>query len=103
MKYIVRYAPEAQEQLAKLETYLSNASGSPITASRYVDSIVAYCEGLDIFPQRGMQRDDIWPNLRLVGFRRRTTIAFTVDTEAVTILGVFHGGQDIRAEFRKGL
>lgn len=103
MSYTVRFAPEAQEQLAELEDYIAHASGSAETASRYVDGIVAYCEGLDVFPERGMRRDDIWPNLRLIGFRRRTTIAFTVDAEIVTILGVFHGGQDVGTAFRSDL
>lgn len=99
MSYTVNFAPEAQEQLVALEEYIAHASGSPETASSYVDSVVAYCEGLDIFPERGMKRDDIWPNLSLVGFRRRTTVAFTVDAGIVTILGVFHGGQDVGAGF----
>lgn len=100
MSHTVRFAPEAQEQLAELENYIAHASGSTATASRYVDNIVTYCEGFDVFPERGMERNDIWPNLRLVGFRRRTTIALTVDTETVTILGIFHGGQDVGADFR---
>lgn len=74
MNYTVRFAPQAQEQLAELENYIAHASGSPETASRYVDNIVTYCEGLDVFPERGTKREDIWPSLRLVGLRRRTTL-----------------------------
>jgi plasmid stabilization system protein ParE len=43
-----------------------------------------------------MRRDDIRPGLRITHYRKRTVIAFAVDTHAqqVSILGVFHGGQD---------
>jgi toxin ParE1/3/4 len=34
------------------------------------------------------------PGLRTIGFRRRVTIAFAVEAEVVTIIGVFYGGQD---------
>jgi toxin ParE1/3/4 len=37
--------------------------------------------------------------MRLLGFRRRVSIAFSVDNETVTILAVFYGGQDIEAAF----
>jgi toxin ParE1/3/4 len=36
--------------------------------------------------------------LRIVGFERRITIAFTVSTENVTILGIFYGGRDWEKE-----
>jgi len=39
----------------------------------------------------------IRPNLRIVGFRRRATIAFTVGQDSVAILGVFYRGQEITA------
>jgi plasmid stabilization system protein ParE len=42
-------------------------------------------------------RDDIRPGLRLTHFRKRTTVAYTVNHDRVAILGVFHGGQDVEA------
>lgn len=56
-----------------------------------------YCDQLETFPLRGALRDDIRPGLRLLGFRRRVTIALTVTEETVNILGVFYGGQDVEA------
>jgi toxin ParE1/3/4 len=38
--------------------------------------------------------------LRIVGFRRRVTIAFTVDEERVTILRLFYGGRNWEAVLR---
>ena len=37
------------------------------------------------------------PGLRIVGFERRVTIAFSVDEGTVTILRLFYGGQDWEA------
>lgn len=95
MSYTVKFAPEALDQLDAIEDYIAHA-GSPIAAARYVDAIVAYCESLATFPQRGIRRDDLMPGLRITNHRRNAVIAFMVDTDAetVSILGVFYGGQD---------
>lgn len=66
-------------------------------AEKYINELVDFCSGLNIFPQRGSVRDDVLEGLRVIGFRKRTNIAFRVDVpnKAVSILGVFHGGQDV--------
>ncbi len=58
--------------------------------------MIATCEGLALFPRRGVARDDIRPGLRLTHHKGRTVIAYAVndDTRAVSIIGVFYGGQD---------
>ena len=95
MSYRVQFSPEALDQLDAIEDHIAHA-GSPISAERYVDAIVAYCESLATFPQRGIRRDDLVPGLRITNHRRNAVIAFMADTnaETVSILGVFYGGQD---------
>jgi toxin ParE1/3/4 len=44
--------------------------------------------------ERGHRRDDVRPGLRIVGFERRITIAFTVSAEDVTILRIFYAGRN---------
>lgn len=39
-------------------------------------------------------RDDVRPGLRITNYKKRTVIAFNVDAEMVSIIGVFYGGQD---------
>jgi toxin ParE1/3/4 len=58
--------------------------------------VLATCEGLAIFPLRGVARDDIRRGLRVTHHKGRTVIAYAVDTDArtVSILGVFYGGQN---------
>lgn len=94
MRVRVAYSERATTQLEALYAYIAIDLG-PNRADTFVGSIVDYCDSFETFPRRGRQRDDILPGLRLIGFRRRVTIAFTVDTEVVMILGVFYGGQDV--------
>lgn len=93
MQYTVVFAPEATEQLAALYVHISKAA-SPNVAANYTDAIVHTCEGLQNFPQRGTPRDDVRPGLRTTHHKKRTVIAYAIQTDRVIILGVFYGGQD---------
>jgi toxin ParE1/3/4 len=93
MKYRVVFSPEALEQIAALYQYIA-VEASPDIAARYTEAIVSYCEGLSIFPHRGNMRDDVRVGLRVTNYKKRAVIAFDVDAELVSIIGVFYGGQD---------
>ena len=93
MNYRVVFAPEAEEQLAALYHYIA-AESSPDIAARYIEAILSYCESLTTFPHRGIRRHDVRPGLRVTNYKKRTVIAFDVDAEQISILGVFYGGQD---------
>ncbi len=91
---VVVFTPEAEEQLAALYRYIAVAASSAAIAQRYTSAIITYCEGLRTFPQRGTRRDDIRPGLRITNYKKRAVIAFDVDAERISIIGVFYGGQD---------
>lgn len=93
MKYKVVFSPEAEEQLLTLYHYLANLT-SPTIALNYTSAIIDYCESLNIFPLRGTKRDEIRPGLRLTNYQKQTVIAFFVDHDQVSIIGIFYGGQD---------
>jgi plasmid stabilization system protein ParE len=101
MAFKVVFAPEAQEQLIALYRYVADVA-SPQIAAHFTDAIITYCEGLKVFPLRGAPRDDIRPGLRVSNYRKRTLIAFDVEGDTVSILGVFHGGQDFESALREG-
>lgn len=105
MTYRVIFSPEAEEQLAALYNYIALAA-SPDIAARYTEAILDYCESLGTFPHRGTVRDDVRPSLRITNYKKRTVIAFDVDAEQVSIIGVFYGGQDyetiLRDDFEDG-
>ena len=101
MSYSVAFAPEALAQLEALEDYISHTE-SPVVAARFIDNIINHCESLGVFPLRGTCRNDLLPALRITHYRHTTAIAFSVaaETETVSILGVFYGGQDYAARFQ---
>ena len=93
MPYAVVFTPEAEEQLAALYRYIRDEA-SPEIALRYTSAIVAHCESLRDFPRRAVRRDDIRPGLHITHYKGRAVIAFSVDAEQVSIIGVFYGGRD---------
>ncbi|OOG49921.1 type II toxin-antitoxin system RelE/ParE family toxin [Polaromonas sp. C04] len=102
MRHTVVFTPEAQEQLAALYRYIA-AAASPEIAERYTSAIVTYCEGLRDFPHRGTRRDDVRPGLRITNYKKRAVIAFAVDAEQVSIIGIFYGGQDYETALQSDL
>lgn len=91
------FSARAVEQLDHLDTWITRAA-SPVIAQRFIGEILAYIDGIALFPLVGRPRDDVREGLRTTTYRQRTVIAYSVvgnDGETVVrILGVFHGGQD---------
>lgn len=93
MTHRVVFTAEAEAQIVALYRYIATAA-SPEIAARYTEAIVSYCESLETFPHRGTRRDDVRPGLRITNYKKRTVIAFDVDVDEVSIIGLFYGGQD---------
>ena len=89
----VIFAPEAEADLMALYDWIA-AAAHPTTALGYIERIEAFCQGMRIASERGTRRDDIRPNLRIVTFERRVTVAFTADDLNVIILRLFYGGRN---------
>jgi toxin ParE1/3/4 len=89
----VVFSLEAQEQLAELYSYIAEVASAGI-AERYTESIVNFCESLRTFPERGTMRDDVRQGLRITNYKKRVVIAFAVEADLVSIIGVFYGGLD---------
>ncbi|WP_120632608.1 type II toxin-antitoxin system RelE/ParE family toxin [Ruegeria sp. EL01] len=89
----VVFSPEAGTDLAELYDWIADAA-SPKVAIGYLERVEAFCKRLSIGSERGHLRSDIRPGLRIIGFERRLTIAFTVGTDRVTILRIFAGGRN---------
>ena len=99
MAYRVVFAPEARAQILAIYGYSADAA-NPEIALAFTEAIIDHCEGFTTFPHRGTRRDDLRPGLRLIGFRKRATIAFGIDGQTITIIGVFYGGQDVEDALR---
>ncbi|MDE1150339.1 MAG: type II toxin-antitoxin system RelE/ParE family toxin [Azospirillaceae bacterium] len=96
MTYRVIFSPLAQEQLAALYHYIAGVA-SPDIAAGYTEAIVTYCERLCGHPYRGTMRDDVRPGLRITNYRKRAVIAFDIDADLISIVGIFYGGQNYEA------
>jgi plasmid stabilization system protein ParE len=55
------------------------------------------------FPHRGTMRDDVRSGLRITHYKKRTVIAFDVDSDQISIIAVFHGGQDYETILKDNL
>lgn len=95
----VVFSPEARDDLLQLYDWIASKT-NPALAISYIERIEAFCLGLDLASQRGQLRDDIRPGLRIVGFERRITIAFSVDNGRITIHRLFYGGQNWEEKIR---
>lgn len=94
MTYRVVFAPEARDDLRELYLFIAEHAGNTRAIS-YIDRIENYCHGFETFPKRGMQRNDLLPGLRVVGFERRVTIAFHISGDTVTFDRILYGGRDL--------
>jgi toxin ParE1/3/4 len=97
MSYTIRFLPTATRDLRRMYDYIEPRGGSAV-ARDFVARLHGYCLSLDTFPDRGTVRNDIRPDLRILGYRRQATIAFTVHEGEVVILRILGRGQDVEAE-----
>ncbi|MER9859124.1 MULTISPECIES: type II toxin-antitoxin system RelE/ParE family toxin [unclassified Mesorhizobium] len=97
MEYRIVFHPKAE---AELEQLYDDTAGraSPAIAWNFIAGIRDHCLGLSTFPQRGTERVEIMPGLRIVGYRRAVSTAFAVEGGRVLILGIFYAGRNITPE-----
>ncbi|MDE1159423.1 MAG: type II toxin-antitoxin system RelE/ParE family toxin [Neorhizobium sp.] len=93
MTYTVVLSDAAEDDIAEIMAYLLDHAGEK-AARNYVDALIDYCQSFATFPERGI-RSDSNPRLRLVGYRRRATIVFTVENDRVIIARIFNRGRNV--------
>lgn len=97
------YTPESRQQLRSLDEWIVGSASKDVAQS-YVARVIDHIEAILVFPLAGRPRDDLREGIRTTIYKGRTLIAYEVDESAgepvVTILGVFHGGQNWEAALR---
>ena len=101
MEYRIVFHASAEAELEQLYDDVAERA-SPAIAWDFVVGIRDHCLGLSTFPQRGTERVEIMPGLRIIGYRRAVSIAFAVDGDRVLILGIFYAGRNITPELLEG-
>jgi toxin ParE1/3/4 len=92
----VLLAPEAIEDIDNVYSAIAR-NASPRVADTFLNALENHLSGFDLASERGTLRSDIRPGLRIVGYKKRFTIAFRVKPNSVEILRLFWGGQNWRA------
>ena len=101
MAFEIRFAPEAEEDLFAIYTFVADAAGFGI-ADAYDARLRAACLRLTDFPNRGTPHDELAPGLRSVAFERRASIYYRVTGPRVEILRILHAGRDAKRSFEGG-
>lgn len=84
------FSPEAQADLQRIRTYINQ--DNPSAASRMAIEIIAACDRLEIFPERGRigkqsgtrELTTVWPYV----------IVYRVKAGSVEIVRIWHGRQN---------
>lgn len=92
--YHIRLTDEAEADLRGIYAFIS-ANASPKTARDYINRILGFLAGFDLFPERGTIHNDIRDGLRIVGFERRVSVAFVVEADEVIILRLLYAGRQL--------
>ena len=94
----VRIDSRAGQHLIDIQNWIAETAGMD-TAARIIDDLVARCDTLAEFPNRGTPRDDLYLGLRTIPHRRRFTICYLVKSEEVIVVGIVGAGQDLDVVF----
>jgi plasmid stabilization system protein ParE len=101
-RFKVELDVDALSDLAGIRDHIAAARGAAFAAD-VVGRIFDHLAGFESGPLRGSPRNDIRRGLRIVGWRRRLTIAFMVDEAAATVMiyGVLYRGRDVEAVLKR--
>jgi toxin ParE1/3/4 len=94
MSYRIVYLPDAVADLDKLYSDITLAADAK-TADDFFEGVIAFIRALEPFPARGTVSESRIPGLRIIGYRRRISVAFSILGDDIVILGVFRRGQNI--------
>lgn len=89
----VEISEDARLDLFAIYDWIAKA-GAPDTAMVYIERIETVCRSLDVASERGTERSDVRPGLRVIGFERSASIAFVVEYDRVVIMRIFSGGRN---------
>lgn len=95
----VFFSHRAEIQLDRIHAYIMESSGYERRADEFVERIQIYCLGLQHFPERGTQYNNILKGLRVVGFENSVSIAFIIKESELEILGIYYRGQNWHSDF----
>ena len=85
-RYRVDYSDDAEDDLHAIGLYLAAEASVPV-AERFVEGLIARCEKLANYPERGARRHEA-AGLRTISHKKSVLIAYRVGEEVVTVVGL---------------
>ena len=92
----VVWRPDARDDLYEIYDWVAGRA-DPDTAYGYAARIEAKAQRIGRYPDGGTPRAYLGAKVRTITFERRIIIVYHVDTDAVTILRLFHSARDLRS------
>ncbi len=80
--------------------YITESSGFPNVALKFIRRIRARCERIGDAPTGGVARPDLGESLRIVPFEHTAIIIYQISDDYVEIINVFYGGRDYETLLR---
>ena len=77
----IHFTPEAERQLNAIDDWITDHANAH-TARRFVTAVLEHIDRIPIFPFAGRARDDLRPGMRITTYKKRTLVAYDVDTSS---------------------
>jgi len=93
VNYRIVFSALAEDDLVGIYEFI--AKDSPGRALSFIQRLQEQCKTLETMADRGPQRENLGPGVRILVFERRVTAAYHIKNEQVVILRLFYAGQNI--------
>lgn len=90
----VKFSGEALNDIESLYNYIADELLNANAAFGIMRKILETCAKLDIFPERGVKRQFLGENYRILPIDRQFTIIYSINDTNVIVKRIFYGKRD---------
>jgi len=101
MSRVCLITPRASQDIEAIADYLAQKNGLA-SAEGFLRDIDATLNRIVKFPEIGRKRDELYPNLRSLSYKKRYLIFYRLLDESVEIFRIVSGYQDLTKLFEEG-
>jgi plasmid stabilization system protein ParE len=96
----VTFSYNALVDLEAIEDYIKQRSNYPDVARKFIERLTDALEVLNDFPEAGIARDDLSPDIRQYVYKGYIALYSVTETGGVLIQAVIQGNRDIEGMFK---
>lgn len=97
-KYKVIFRKTAYRDLESIYWMICGEFNNSQAAFKVTQKIKAACSKLDIFPERGLQRDFLPAKYRTISMDRQFIITYQINDTTVEIKKIYYAGRDFEGD-----